>query len=68
MKQDLNCTGAARLVVAEETESPCPVEDGLFGGSKCVCMKIDLIYRYKDIRIWWERPDNGSSQGYTLAV
>ena len=29
--------------MAEETESPCPVEDGLFGGSKCVCMKIALF-------------------------
>ena len=29
--------------MAEETESPCPVEDGLFGGSKCVCMKIDYF-------------------------
>ena len=30
--QDLIVTGAARFVVVEETESPCPVEDGLFSG------------------------------------
>ena len=45
--------------MAEETESPCPVEDGLFGGSKCDCMKLDLI---TVIRVL------GSSQGYTLAA
>ena len=30
--------------MAEETESPCLVEDGLFGGSKCDCnMKLDYF-------------------------